>query len=81
MDAGDRGRARRAPAWRTRRLSTRMPWARRNEAKDAAASAAGVKERGPEVAGSSASSGLPDAVSRPWSTSSEVIGVTLPVVT
>ncbi len=61
--------------------STRMPWARRNEAKDAAASAAGVKERGRKLTGLSASSGLPDAVSRPWSTSSEVMGVTLPVVT
>jgi len=61
--------------------STRMPWARRDEAKDAAAPAAGVRERGRKLTGLSASSGLPDAVSRPWSTSSEVMGVTLPVVT
>ena len=63
------------------RPSTRMPRARRKAAKAPAASAAGVKERARKLSGSSASCGLPARVSLPWSTSSAVIGVTLPVVT
>ena len=47
------------------RPCTRMPAARRKEAKDAAASAAGVTERGRKLPGLSASSGLPDRVSLP----------------
>ena len=40
--------------------------------------AAGSVERGCRLYGSSESSGVPAAVSRPWSTSSETIGVTSP---
>ena len=61
--------------------ATRMPSRCRKRAKAAAASAAGLNERGRKFCGSSASCGVPAAVSRPWSTSSEVIGVTLPVLT
>ena len=46
----------------------------------AAACAAGSVDRGRKLPGSSASSGAPLGVSRPWSTSSGVIAVTLPVV-
>ncbi len=60
---------------------TWMPSAARKPAKAAAAAGAGVIVRGRRFPGSSASSGAPPRVSRPWSTSSELIGVTLPVVT
>ena len=60
---------------------TVIPWPARNEAKARAASAAGVNVRGRKLPGSSASWGAPLAVSRPWSTSSDSIGVTLPLVT
>ena len=46
-----------------------------------AAPTAGAGERGAKLAGSSASCGAPADVSRPWSTSSAVMAVTLPVVT
>ena len=39
-----------------------------------------VGRRGRKLPGSSASCGVPAGVRRPWSTSSEVIAVTLPVV-
>ena len=45
-----------------------------------AASAAGVSERGRKLPGSLASCGWPSGVSRPWSTSSAVMAVTLPVL-
>ena len=60
--------------------ATWMPSRRRNPAKAPAASAAGVVDLGRKLRGSSASCGAPERVSRPWSTSSEVIGVTLPVL-
>ena len=41
----------------------------------------GSVDRGWKFTGSSASSGAPLLVSRPWSTSSEVIWVTSPLVT
>ena len=59
---------------------TRIPSALRKAAKAWAAWAAGSSDRGRKLPGSSASSGAPPGVSRPWSTSSEVIAVTLPVV-
>ena len=61
--------------------SMRIPSLARNEPKAAAASAAGVSDRGRRFPGSSASCGDPLRVSLPWSTSSEVIGETLPVLT
>ncbi len=60
---------------------TPMPSAARKPANALAASGAGENVRGTVLPGSSASCGAPLAVSRPWSTSSELIGVTLPVVT
>ena len=61
--------------------ATLMPSASRKPANACAASSAGVKSVGWEFCQSSASCGAPLGVSRPWSTSSELIGVTLPVVT
>ncbi len=60
--------------------ATLMPSWRSSRAKASAASTAGTADRGRKLLGSSASCGLPEGVSRPWSTSSEVIGVTLPVL-
>ena len=60
---------------------TWMPSAVSRAAKDPAATAAGSVERGCRLYGSSESSGVPAAVSRPWSTSSDTIGVTSPELT
>ncbi len=61
--------------------STRIPCLVRSEPKAAAASAAGVTDRGRRFPGSSASCGAPLRVSLPWSTSRDVIGLTFPVLT
>ena len=59
---------------------TRMPSAASRAANEAAATPAGSVLRGRRLYGSSESSGAPAGLSRPWSTSRETIGVTLPVV-
>jgi hypothetical protein len=60
---------------------TLMPSAVSRETNEAAAVPAGSVLRGLRLYGSSESSGVPSVASRPWSTSSAVIGVTLPVLT
>ena len=60
---------------------TVMPSPCRNAANAETAMPTGSADRARKLTGSSASSGVPAAVSRPWSTSSEVICVTSPLVT
>jgi hypothetical protein len=70
-----------AGAWPAVYWVRAMPSCLSRPANASAATPAGSSDRGRRLYGSSESSGAPDFPSRPWSTSSELIGVTSPVLT